>query len=40
MRVMNLPELPVGPNSVEECIGLYLNRLSTDDALWPQVSRF
>lgn len=38
MRVMNLPELPAGPNSVEDCIGLYLNRLPTDDALWPQVS--
>ena len=38
MRVMNLSELPAGPNSVEDCIGLYLNRLPTDDALWPQVS--
>jgi hypothetical protein len=40
MRVMNLSELPAGPNSVEDCIGLYLNRLPTDDALWPQVSLF
>jgi hypothetical protein len=38
MRVMNLPELPVGPNSVEDCVRLYLNRLPTDDALWPRVS--
>jgi hypothetical protein len=38
MRVMNLPELPVGPNSVEDCIRLYLNRLPADDALWPYVS--
>ena len=38
MRVMNLSEVPAGPNSVEDCIGLYLNRLPTDDALWPQVS--
>jgi hypothetical protein len=38
MRVMNLPELPVGPDSVEDCSRLYLNRLPADDALWPRVS--
>jgi hypothetical protein len=38
MRVMNLPELPVGPHSVEDCVRVYLNRLPADDALWPQVS--
>jgi hypothetical protein len=38
MRVMNLPELPAGPNSVEDCVSLYLNRPTTEDALWPQAS--
>jgi hypothetical protein len=38
MRVMNLPELQVGPNSVEDCVRLYLSRLPADDALWPHVS--
>ena len=38
MRGMDLPELPVGLNSVEDCIRLYLNRLPADDAHWPQVS--
>jgi hypothetical protein len=38
MRVMNLPELPVGPNSVEDCVRSYLNRVPADDALWPHVS--
>ena len=38
MRVMYLPELPAGPNSVEDCVGLYSNRLPADDALWPHVS--
>jgi hypothetical protein len=34
MRVMNLPELPTGPNSIEECAGLYAARLSTDEDRW------
>jgi hypothetical protein len=38
MRVMNLPELPIDPSSVDECVRLYLNRLPGDDALWPRVS--
>jgi hypothetical protein len=38
MRIMDLPELPIGPNSVDECVRLYLNRLPADDALWPRVS--
>jgi len=38
MLVMNLPELPVGPNSVDECVRLCLKRLPADDALWPRVS--
>jgi hypothetical protein len=38
MRIMNLPELPSGPNSVDECVGRYTSRLPADDALWPQVS--
>ena len=38
MRVMNLPELPLGPSSVEDCVQLYLSRLPADDAPWPHVS--
>jgi hypothetical protein len=38
MRFMNLPELPVGPHSLEDCIRVYLKRLPADDALWPRVS--
>jgi hypothetical protein len=38
MRVMNLPELPVGPDSVEGYVQAYLNRLQADDARWPQAS--
>jgi hypothetical protein len=38
MRVINLPELPAGPDSVEGCIQTYLNRLQADDAPWPHVS--
>ena len=32
MRFMNLPELPVGPHSVEDYVRVYLNRLPADDA--------
>jgi hypothetical protein len=32
MRFMNLPELPVGPHSLEDCIRVYLKRLPADDA--------
>ena len=38
MRVMNLPELPAGPSSVDECIGLYVDRLPADEFLWPRLS--
>ena len=38
MRVMNLPELPSGPNSIEECTGLYAARLSADEVSRPRVS--
>jgi len=38
MLVMNLPNPPVGPDSVEGCVEAYLNRLQADDALWPRVS--
>ena len=38
MQVMNLPELPLGPSSVEDCVQLYLSRLPADDAPWPHVS--
>jgi hypothetical protein len=38
MPVMNLPQLPVGPGSVDKCVSLYLNRLPADDALWPRAS--
>ena len=38
LRIMNLPGLPIGPDSVDECVRLYFNRLPADDALWPSVS--
>jgi len=38
MRTMNLPGLPIGPVSVEECIKLYLSRLPADETPWPEVS--
>jgi hypothetical protein len=38
MRVMNLPKLPLGPSSFEDCVQLYLSRLHADDAPWPHVS--
>lgn len=37
MRIMNLPNLPAGPNSVDECVNTYLERLP-GDARWPHVS--
>jgi hypothetical protein len=38
MRIMNLPELSALPNSVDECIEIYLERLRTGDASSPQLS--
>jgi hypothetical protein len=38
MRGMNLPKLTVPANSLEQCVKLYLDRLSTDDFLQPDVS--
>jgi len=38
MRGMNLPQLPVQAHSLEQCVELYLERLSTDDFLRPDVS--
>jgi hypothetical protein len=38
MRVMNLPQLPLGPSSVEDCVRLCSSRVPADDALWPHVS--
>jgi hypothetical protein len=38
MRLMNLPDLLVDPNSVEDCVRLYLDRLPADDALEPRMS--
>jgi hypothetical protein len=35
---MNLPEFPVQPNSLDECVSLYSERLPTDVVLWPHVS--
>lgn len=35
---MNLPELPAQPNSLEECVNVYLERLPAGNALWPHVS--
>jgi hypothetical protein len=35
---MNLPKLPLGPSSFEDCVQLYLSRLHADDAPWPHVS--
>jgi hypothetical protein len=38
MRIMNLPGLSARRNSVDECVGAYLERLPGDNALWPDVS--
>jgi hypothetical protein len=38
MRGMNLPKLTVPANSLEQCVKLYLERLSTDNFLRPDVS--
>jgi len=38
MRGMNLPKLSVSANSLEQCVELYLERLSTDDFIRPDVS--
>lgn len=38
MRVMHLPEMPLAAQSREECIKLYLDRLSTNCACRPDVS--
>ena len=38
MRIMNLPKLPAGPNSPDECVKTYLQRLPAGEALWPHVS--
>jgi hypothetical protein len=38
MRIMNLPKLPTRPNSPDECVKTYSERLPAGEALWPQVS--
>ena len=38
MRTMNLPEIPVTAQSREDCIQLYLERLSANCVCWPHVS--
>jgi len=38
MRIMNLPKLPAGPTSVDECVKTYLERLPAVDAPLPHVS--
>jgi hypothetical protein len=38
MRIMNLPDLPAQPSSLDECVGIYSKRLATDDAPRPHIS--
>ena len=38
MPIMNLPKLPAGLNSVDECVKTYLGRLPAGDPPWPHVS--
>jgi hypothetical protein len=38
MRIMNLPELPAQPTSADECVKIYLQRLSGDQASSPHAS--
>jgi hypothetical protein len=38
MRIMNLAELPRGPNSAEECASQYAARLSADEMYQPRSS--
>src|SRR5262249_25560575 len=38
MRTMNLPGLPVGPTSVEDCVRLCVVRFAAGDAPWPHAS--
>ena len=38
MRGMNLSEFATLPNSLDECVNLYSERLPADDARWPHVS--
>jgi hypothetical protein len=38
VRNMNLPDCAVQPNSLDECVNLYSERLPADSALWPHVS--
>jgi hypothetical protein len=38
VRVMTLPEIPVTPQSRDDCIELYSERLSADRVCWPHAS--
>jgi hypothetical protein len=38
VRVMNLPGLPAGPSTADECIEWYSKRVAANEIPWPQVS--
>jgi hypothetical protein len=38
MRTMNLPEVPIGPSSLDGCVQLYCGRLSQDQSPMPRIS--
>ena len=38
MRIMQLPAIPIAAQSREECIESYFERLSANEALWPNAS--
>jgi hypothetical protein len=40
MRTMHLPNIPVAAQSHEECTELYAERLSANEARWPDASAF
>jgi hypothetical protein len=40
MRTMHLPNIPVAAQSPKECIELYSERLSANDACWPDALVF
>lgn len=40
MRTMHLPDIPIAAQSHKECIEFYSERLSANDACWPDASVF
>jgi hypothetical protein len=38
MRTMNLPEVPIGPSSLDGCVQLYCGRLAQDQSPMPRIS--